>query len=513
MDGAEKQLADVPPVRSQIPEFPISQEGRRGLWNNGEEGLWLRLLDLFWRNSYVHERLASEPLPHGARTVDSLWNSLPLDSGAVPVPSAAEEFLPHTRTSGIQSTHTTTRYFDVLRRAIACASALEYAEGETGPPATPGARCKQFTARGQHGEPLKRNVEFNASDSGFLNLQGYTSVHIPLILHFVWCGIEPLPAFFVQFKRSWKKHSRLVHALWRDAEIKDLIGLAKETDYDTHRTSRRNATTPLQSGERESWRQGSAGADKELSVTRTLAELAHMVEEEVRLGAKADLVRLLLLYFYGGVYADVDVELIRELPNCFLTDATFVAGAQREDAVELGNAVLACTPRHELLTYIITQVVEGRKSTKDDEPVLLLRIVERYTGESLLPRKNKLLSPLVGTEREAMEVIGSTGPGQFTRAVMRWLLIQASSSYCEELANYRREEDASSFGSLTDMASVCICPPLFFYPVPNHARNSLNKRGEKAKYTKSRFSLTVHHWKETWKAAISRTHALSSEKL
>eukprot|EP00070_Physeter_catodon_P037084 XP_028343978.1 uncharacterized protein LOC114486058 [Physeter catodon] len=133
-----------------------------------------------------------------------------------------------------------------------------------------------------------------------------------------------------------------------------------------------------------------------------------MVDEEDRLGAKSDLVRLLLLHSYGGVYADVDMELIREFPSCFLTDATFFAGAQREDAVELGNALLGCTPRHELLTYVITQIVEHRASADEDDSVQAFRIVECYTGGSSLLWQEKHASPLVRSNREAMEVIRST---------------------------------------------------------------------------------------------------------
>lgn len=101
---------------------------------------------------------------------------------------------------------------------------------------------------------------------------------------------------------------------------------------------------------------------------------------------KSDLIRLQVLYNYGGVYLDTDVECVKPIDKLFedydFVVATECGGNQIKDCnqTHINNAVIGATKRSEVVRKMIEQVKENYRKIEikpDDRPI---QYVARLAG-------------------------------------------------------------------------------------------------------------------------------------
>ena len=82
-------------------------------------------------------------------------------------------------------------------------------------------------------------------------------------------------------------------------------------------------------------------------------------------GFQSDLLRLLILWLYGGVYCDTDVELRRPLDALCAGCDAFIGATffpQVHERVLVENAVLGFSPHHPFLTQVLTHLAAASRN-------------------------------------------------------------------------------------------------------------------------------------------------------
>jgi inositol phosphorylceramide mannosyltransferase catalytic subunit len=134
---------------------------------------------------------------------------------------------------------------------------------------------------------------------------------IPKIIHRVWLGPNEMPEQYVRFGRSWQEH----HPGWE---------MRTWTDSDLPPFTHPGA----------------------FERCRNYAEASDVIRYEV-------------LYRYGGVYADTDVECVRSLEP-LIEDVRAFAAWQRPNV--LGSAVVGSVPEHPAIAQVLRDVCEAAGS-------------------------------------------------------------------------------------------------------------------------------------------------------
>ncbi|MFT4255331.1 MAG: glycosyltransferase [Caulobacter sp.] len=103
---------------------------------------------------------------------------------------------------------------------------------------------------------------------------------------------------------------------------------------------------------------------------------------------RADVVRYLFLYEFGGVYADMDTECLRPLDHLLTIDADVVLGRMGDPgfAHSIPNAIMIARPRQSfwllVLGLVMTEAEQGLRPEHTTGPVVLRRAVQLYGDES-----------------------------------------------------------------------------------------------------------------------------------
>jgi len=145
-------------------------------------------------------------------------------------------------------------------------------------------------------------------------------VTIPKILHHVWLGKEQIPINLQKcIKTCYDVHSEWKHMFWTDDNLPNMEPFVEEYDIDNN------------------------------------------------YARKSDLVRIMALYHYGGVYLDTDVECIKPIEN-LLTGYKFIVATEAGTPGEfnpgtehINNAVIATTKSNNILIELINQVQKNYK--------------------------------------------------------------------------------------------------------------------------------------------------------
>jgi len=246
---------------------------------------------------------------------------------------------------------------------------------------------------------------------------------VPLKIHQIWLGPRPLPRSCVNMMESWKaNHPTWEYKLWTDLDAETAL------------------VTP--------------NLREAFSKARNPAE-------------KSDIVRLGLILEHGGLYVDVDFECLQPFDG-FHRRFSFFSGLSNVGVFELNNGLFAASPGHPLVSFLCERVGRpwpewGQSDVDPREAVAHQLELSGMLGGGLLAPSGQ--APFLAT----------TGPGFFTRGVMRFL----------------RSGEPLPPG----LAPVAICPPEVFYPLPNSLRaQPLAERRAHASPT----SLALHHWCCTW---------------
>ncbi len=99
---------------------------------------------------------------------------------------------------------------------------------------------------------------------------------------------------------------------------------------------------------------------------------------------RADVVRYLFLYEFGGVYADMDTECLRPLDHLLTIDADIVLGRMGDPsfAHSIPNAIMISRPRQSfwllVLSLVMGEAEQGLRPEHTTGPVVLRRAVQLY---------------------------------------------------------------------------------------------------------------------------------------
>jgi mannosyltransferase OCH1-like enzyme len=159
---------------------------------------------------------------------------------------------------------------------------------------------------------------------------------IPRVFHQIWVGPDPLPEEFAAYQQTWLDH----HPGW----------------------------------ELRVW------TDDNLPATLRRPEAA----ERLRVPAeRADILRLELLWRFGGVYVDTDFECLRSLEP-LIEDASFFVGLTRPGRV--ANSLLGSVAGHPVLDHALAELRPREYHGYDKEaagPLFLTEIVFAHEDEVL----------------------------------------------------------------------------------------------------------------------------------
>ncbi len=142
------------------------------------------------------------------------------------------------------------------------------------------------------------------------------TIRIPRVVHRIWVG-NPLAEWAVAWGRTWEaNHPDYEMKLWEDAECDELAGLMSE-------------------------------------------EVRAVYKDSANTGHRSDILRLVILARYGGIYTDCDVENRRAitplLHNQSAVVATFFEAAVDEHW-RAENALMGCVPGHPFFAYVLSQL-------------------------------------------------------------------------------------------------------------------------------------------------------------
>ncbi len=129
---------------------------------------------------------------------------------------------------------------------------------------------------------------------------------IPRIIHQVWVGPDSMPQEFVDYRESWRRH----HPEW----------------------------------EMRLW--------TEESLPRDLVR-AEVYERLRNPAERSDILRLEVLFRFGGVYVDTDIECLRPI-DPLLRDVDFFVNSGKGGNAH--NAVIAAVPRHPILEQALREL-------------------------------------------------------------------------------------------------------------------------------------------------------------
>ncbi len=225
-------------------------------------------------------------------------------------------------------------------------------------------------------------------------------LRIPLKIHQIWIGPKPLPAKFKWLMETWQKfHPDWEYKLWTNEDLKDFPFI--------NRAAFDGATN---------W------------------------------GMKADILRYEILYYYGGLYVDLDFECIKPFDSLNYSYDLYTGLLSPH---EIANGLIAAAPGSASLLKAIGAI-------------------KQYFQTAQMPKNG-----------DNMGVINATGPVFFTNVI---------ADYYQSA----KEEDREN---------IMVFPVPYFYALPNTRREEFWKgqlsRENVLAYVQPE-SMGIHYWATSW---------------
>jgi mannosyltransferase OCH1-like enzyme len=187
---------------------------------------------------------------------------------------------------------------------------------------------------------------------------------IPRLFHQIWLGREPFPAEFARRQATWLAH----HPGW------DL----------------------------RFWTEENLPASEELRRIEALERLRTPLE-------RTDVLRLEVLWRFGGLYVDVDLECLRSIER-LIADATFVAARARRG--RLDTAMLGAVAAHPILSRALDEI-QPREFPGYDKSATGSRFLDRLLadGSGVTYIDRELITAPSSREAENAYAVRPTGYG------------------------------------------------------------------------------------------------------
>lgn len=252
---------------------------------------------------------------------------------------------------------------------------------------------------------------------------------IPKIIHMIWIGPRPLPEKYKPLMESWRKfHPDWEIKLWTNEDV---------------------ATMELENQD--------------------------IFDRAVNYGMKSDILRMEILWRYGGLYVDLDFECYQPFDHLHHAHG-FYCGLH-SGACVIGNSMMAAAKHHPLMRMCIDHF--KNRSNKEvfatHEPSLVMRL---------------------------------TGPGFFTEMVKRYIreLVHKRQS-CKRTIQRRRHllkrpQFVEKLKKVeTELAQIIVYPSSYFFPIEPQDRHSYWNKVWTEKDIQERLkpeTLAVHWWGTSW---------------
>ncbi len=232
--------------------------------------------------------------------------------------------------------------------------------------------------------PLMKYLKALYEQNSIANMQSDKSPRIPLVVHMIWLGGK-LPEKWKQMRRSWiEKHPHWLHILWVDKAQDPEEG--QQIDLDQLHTYMRS--------------QDHKGKMFIIDVSLLPLINKDAYGKAKNLGIKSDILRYEILYQFGGVYVDTDVECL----TCFDMlhyRYDFYAGLVADPVVlYICNAIIACTQQNDIIRTCIQDlgkhVIKGTQiwwleTSTTSGPLHLTTTIAHY--DKLFAGANVVLPP------------------------------------------------------------------------------------------------------------------------
>ncbi|CCI39677.1 unnamed protein product [Albugo candida] len=265
-------------------------------------------------------------------------------------------------------------------------------------------------------------------------------MRIPFIIHQIWLGPHPIPAFCLQQMKTWQQiHPKWDYKLWTDNELSTLK-LRNENRFNL----------------------------------------------AANFGEKSDILRYEILLQFGGLYVDVDFKCLKSFeglckvrsihshyPFVDLTRVetfSFVTGISNTSVFELNNGLLACTQHHPIMKELVDTLATQNPAMALTDARILGNIADFTTGKLFMRQST-----------EFMQTINQTGPGLLTKTFMRAIGWKSGNKIIPGFLP-RSESD-----------NVIALPSEYFYPIPNHLSHQ-----KMLDFKLPVEAMAVHYWSRTW---------------
>ena len=252
---------------------------------------------------------------------------------------------------------------------------------------------------------------------------GLGATTIPKKIHFIWLGSKfPLEKYYERFYKTWETlHPTWEIILWDDERVQTLVEEAQLVN-------------------------------------------AKAFQMATNYGEKSDILRLEILYRFGGIYVDVDFKCLKPFDALLDTGATFFVGesnvpAASDEKIELNNALIGACPSHPILVKLMEAI-------QPDPKILVAQMMSM--GQDVV-------------QSSAMSTITRTGPIFLTNVLLH-----------------------PSLNLFQKYSTMLILPKTFFYPVPNHIDFNIVEHGDQELsrfYTEDTYA--VHRWGKSWQLPMS----------
>jgi len=215
------------------------------------------------------------------------------------------------------------------------------------------------------------------------------SLLIPRVVHQVWLGPSPLPAEFAAYGETWtQQNPGWTLELWTEERLPD--GLRHREVYDR---------------------------------LRVPAE-------------RADILRLEVLFLYGGVYVDTDFECIRPIEP-LLDDIDFFTAYLKPGRVN--NAIIGATPEHPIIGRALDEVRPREEFGYDKAaagPLFLDRLLHEVGGDITIFAP-ELFYPSTPAERRTAVAVHHAARSWKDNAGFRRALVTAEERLWRARAEHR----------------------------------------------------------------------------
>jgi mannosyltransferase OCH1-like enzyme len=175
---------------------------------------------------------------------------------------------------------------------------------------------------------------------------------------------------------------------------------------------------------------------------------------------RADAVRYFFLYYYGGIYADMDFECLRPIDSLLTTDASVILGRMdtKNANHSIPNAIMISKPRDPFWIYVFQQLVRNKGSASVEAttgPIMLYEAVQAFNKKDRQIKRNRFF-PVKTPSDTYNTIIAKLGPDIAPNNYTTLSIVQPALLYPLSWAfNQTQRKTAlnnKDFGALTQMS-------------------------------------------------------------